>query len=277
MTAALALVSLLELAAANAALDKCRQLDREFDTKAMVTPCQVAADDGTLAAPERVEALRLLAFAHVVNGDEALAEPAFLKMLVFSPTAELPADAGPRFKEVFARAKARFEADGALTVTFTAPARDATSPVPLQLDIIDKLGRVVAARVKTTASDGGVAEDRLARSELAPGQLRFSGVLPEPLVKDSAAPGERTLKFDVTLEGWDGEALAVPTPVQGEIGRTPGAAAEGGEVPWLWIGVGSAAVVGAAAITGGVLGWCFVAGPCRTQDAWVRVQVQEAD
>src|SRR5688572_6689590 len=174
----------LQVGAANAALEKCRKLDKEFDTKNMPKPCQAAADDTTLTIAERVEAFRLLAFAHILNGDEALAEPAFLKMLVFNPAVELPADAGPRFREIFAEVRKRFDAEGALKATFVAPTVDPATkaPVDLQIDLVDKLGRVTGARVRSTPSGTGATplEERLVRSELAPGQLRFTGRVPEP-------------------------------------------------------------------------------------------------
>ncbi len=257
------------------ALEKCRALDKEFDTKNMPKPCQAAADDATLGIPERVEALRRLAFAHILNGDESLAEPAFLKMLVFSPAAELPADAGPRFREIFAAVKKRFDTEGALTVTFTPPpAPQDAAPVELQIDVGDKLGRVVGAKVKSTVEgEAAPREDALVRNELTPGQLRFTGAVPEP-----HEPGARHVTYDVELDGWDGAPIAVPTPVHGEFDRTGGvvAGADGG-FPWVWVGAGSAAGVAViGGVTGGII-WCYTAGPCRTQDAWVRVQIHQGE
>lgn len=271
-----AAVAFLQLATASAPLERCRSLDKEFDTRGMVAPCGAAAEDATLKVAERVEALRLLAFAHLVNGDEALAEPAFLKMLVLSPQAELPADAGTRFKEVFARVRQRFDVDGAIGVHFVAPPAETAAPVQLQVDLDDRLGRVVSARVRAHVGTGAPVEDRLARAELGPGVLRFAGPVPEPVASDGNAA--HAIDYEVILEGWDGSPVPVATPITGQLTRaaTPLMVAEG-EVPWLWIGAGSAAVVGVAAVTGGVLGWCFLAGPCRTQEAWVRVQVKDGN
>lgn len=293
----------VQLAAANAALDKCRALDREFDTKAMPKPCQAAAEDATLAVPERVEALRRLAFAHILNGDEALAEPAFVKMLVFSPDAELPADAGPRFRELFAKAKGRFQAEGQLQTSTPPPLPAGSGPVTVRVELTDKLGRVVGARViarvipsgpsgpsgPAGAPDGkdgkdgkdGPAmaaplEERLARSELSPGLVRFTGTVPEPR---EVPPGGATVSWQVVFDGWDGRPVQATPPVAGEHQRATalvGGGEDGGAgAPWPWIIGGSA---GGLAVIGGIVGgtvYCFTAGPCRTQEAFVRVQIRQ--
>lgn len=261
------------------ALEKCRALDKEFDTKNMPKPCQAAADDTTLAIPDRVEALRRLAFAHILNGDDALAEPAFLKMLVFAPATELPADAGPRFREVFAGVKKRFDEEGKLAVTFKPPVVVEDGPVEVQVDVGDKLGRVTGARIRVTSPDAAKLpaplEERLVRNELSPGNIRFVGKVPEP---KPMPPEGITLAYEIVLETWDNATLESPVPLQGDIVRGGGAvssssSAEGDAPPW---GIIAASVGGGlllvGAITGGVI-WCTTAGPCRSQEAWVRVQI----
>lgn len=271
------LVVAAQLAAADAALEQCRKLDREFDSKNMPKPCQAAADNAAAPVAERVEALRLLAFAHILNGDEALAEPVFLRMLVFAPSAELPADAGPQFRSAFAAARKRFDTEGQVSATFVTPVVEASSraPVALQIDLVDKLGRVVAARVRATSAGAPAPlEQLLARSELGPGLLRFTGAVPEP-----TTAAAYTLSWEVVLEGWDGAPVPLATALSGSFAReaSGGPLTDGGtgELPWGWIvggGAASVLVVGAAA--GGVA-WCFVAGPCRPQNAWVRVQIAQ--
>jgi hypothetical protein len=271
----------LAMAGANGGLEQCRKLDKEFDTKAMVKPCETAADDATLSVAERVEALRLLAFAHILNGDEALAEPAFLRMLVLSPGGDLPADAGPRFKEIFAQVKKRFDSEGKVTASFTAPPADTPAPVQLQVDVTDKLGRIVSARVRMDPDGAAAREDKLVRQEIGVGLFRYSGTVPEPVVEapaDAAAPIEpKQFPYDVVFDGWDGKPVTAEPAVSGALSRGGEIVDAGGEsqIPWLWIGVGAGAVVLVGAVTGGVIGWCFLAGPCRTQEAWVRVQVQD--
>jgi hypothetical protein len=274
--AALVVLVGLELVSTNAALEKCRSLDREFDTRNMPRPCQAAADDATLPVPDRVEALRRLAFAHILNGDEALAEPAFLKLLVFNPSAELPADAGPRFREIFAEAKKRFRAEGGLITRAAPPPPLGPGPVPVQVDLTDKLGRVVGARVIAKVSgQEDVMEDRLARSELSPGLVRFSGAVPEPR---EVPPEGHSVSWQIVFDGWDGRTVEASPLVTGSYARAGGGAAghdePGGELPWAWIagGAGGVAVVGA--VVGGAV-WCYTAGPCRSQDAWVRVQINQ--
>ena len=271
------LVVAAQLAAADAALEQCRKLDREFDSKNMPKACQAAADNAAAPVDERVEALRLLAFAHILNGDEALAEPVFVRMLVFAPSAELPADAGPQFRSAFATARKRFDLEGQVSASVVAPVvvgADRT-PVTLQVDLVDKLGRVVAARVRaTTPGAPAPLEQPLAKSELGPGQLRFTGSVPEP-----ASATAYPLSWEVVLEGWDGAPVPLASALSGTFAREArgGGTGDGdtGELPWAWIvGGGAASVVVVGAAAGGVA-WCFVAGPCRPQNAWVRVQIAQ--
>lgn len=277
---AVALLVALEVAAApgvkaDSALSSCRALDKEFDTKNMPKPCQAAADDATLPIAARVEALRLLAQAHILNGDEPLAAPAFLRMLVLQPSAELPGDAGPRIRELFAAVKTRFDEEGAVAVTFIPPAQPAAgAPVELQIDIVDKLGRVLGARVTTQSSaQQEPIEERLVRNELSPGNVRFTGRVPEPA--GTLPPEGATLRYDVVVETWDAQALALPSPITGTFTRAGAlpAGVAGDEPPWLLIGVGVGGVVVAGAVAAGAV-YCFTAGPCRSQEAWVRVQVK---
>lgn len=268
------------LAAASPALERCRVLDREFDTKAMVKPCQAAAEDVTASVADRVEALRRLAFAHILNGDEPIAEPTFVRMLAFSSSAELPSDAGPRFRQVFSRAKTRFQAEGAVKVE-AAPVIPGPGPVQVQVDVVDRLGRVAGARIVTRVpGQEKPLESRLVRAELGSAQVRFSGVVAEPA---AAPPTGAELAWEVVFDGWDGTPVSTSPRVAGAITRAaathgpaagPGDGGADGEftaLPWI---IGGTA--GGLAVLGGVVGgtvWCFTAGPCRTQDSWVRVQI----
>lgn len=265
----------------SSALDLCRELDAEFNTRAMAKPCQSAAEDVTLSVEGRVEALRRLAFAHILNGDEVLAESAFVRMLAFAPSCELPPDAGPRFRQVFGAARVRFLREGKLRASWPALGAVFDQVPSIQVDLADKLGRVVGARIvseftaRTSGAPAGaqnvVREDRLARSELAPGLVRFTGTVPEPASLPSSGG---TVVWRVVFMGWDGRPVELEQPVEGRYQRTPGL--EDVEpldaLPWI---IGGS--VGGAALLGGVAGgvwWCFAEGPCRAQEAWVRVRVQ---
>lgn len=270
-----ACLAALQLAAADAALERCRQLDREFDSKNMPKPCQAAADNVTAPVADRVEALRLLAFAHVLNGEDALAEPAFLRMLVLSPNSVLPADAGPQFRKAFAAARSRFDVEGLVTAAFSAPTVEPSGrgPLLLQVDVVDQLGRVVSARVRSTVAGAAAPiEERMVKSELGAGQVRFTGTVPEP-----KGPAAYSLGYEIVLDGWDGAPVPPAIPLTGTVARDATAATpiagEPGDLPWAWIIGGGAASVALVAATGGGIAWCFVAGPCRQQSGWVRVQL----
>lgn len=245
----------LELAGAGAgtALERCRQLDRAFDSKNMPKPCQAAADETNAPVAERVEALRLLAIAHVLNGDEALGESTFVRMLVLSPTSSLPTDAGPQFRRAFIAARNWFDIEGVVTAAVNAPAAapEGRVPLALQVDVADRLGRVAIARLRSRATGADVPlEVLMVKRDLAAGQVRFTGTVPEP-----KGPAAYSLDYEIVLIGWDGAAVPLASPLTGAIRRdaiaTPPAA--DGPVDQGEVTVTSVDAAGPAPVSRGLL------------------------
>ncbi len=274
----IAFVAAVAPAPSAATLDTCRQRDREFDTKAMVPVCQAAADDTSLAVPDRIDAYRLLAFAHVLNGNEALAEPAFMKMLVLGGDTTIAADAGARIAEIFSRVKARFVQQGQVSGTFTPPADSAPAPVTVDVEVKDQLDRVAAARLRSTWSLAGkdtVKEVSMVRAELGPGRLRFSSQVPQPTAIDGAPSPDGPLRYEIVFEGWDGSVIAPATPLAGTRTLTPPEAhdADAAGPPWLLIAGGAGAAVVVAGAMGAGVAYCYIAGPCGTANSYSIVHV----
>ena len=252
---------LAALTAASPALERCRALDQGFKTRAMPGPCSEAAADIAAPAEERAEAYRLLAFAQIVNGAEREAEKAFVRMLVLTPESSLPPDASPRFRDVFQKAKVRYEREGKLdaSVSSFAPPQG-IAPANVAVDLKDPLGRVASARVSASASGASVPT----RAGLVRTETGFEGTIVEPL-------GARQVHAEIELISHDGrtvlEALPldyVRQPASGNDVKPPlsRSGQPDGEVDpiWLWVGVGGGAVVvGAAALAG--VAWAYTDGP----------------
>ena len=260
--------------APTSSLMTCRARNQDFDAKRMPEPCQAAANDAALPIAERVEALCLLAQAHILNGDNALAGQAFMRMLLLAPSAALPSEAGPRIREVFVAVKQSYDQDSLLLVEFVPPLPpEAGTAAQLQIDVVDKLGRVVGARVRTQSSaHSEPLEAALVRRQLAPGKLRFTGPVPEP--SGSLPIGGATLHYQVVLDTLDTRAVSLATPLTGTFARQGVAALASDDPPWTLIGLsmGGGVLVASALVAG--LVHCFTIGACRSQEAWVRVRVQ---
>jgi hypothetical protein len=273
-------------ARANASLEKCRSLEREFDYKGMLTECGVAAAEPHTTKDERVEIYRLLGIAHATLGEAEKARVWFLKLLTLQPDFKLPQDASPKFRESFADAVATFSKEGAVSVVHTPPTLDeAGRPGPVVFEVVDRLGRVGQGKVRVQAVVEGKTyapvEAALLRQDSGAATARFTGELPDPVLADPKnAPAAYQLVYELVLETPGGDLVqpATPLPPVPLDVRGPETAA-GADVPWLWIGAGTgAALVVAGAATGIGLGYCFTLGPCREEPlriAFVRVSVSE--
>src|SRR4051812_15166936 len=86
-------------------LERCRAESQALNTGKAIATCQAAANEAQLGKPEKVEALKLLGMALMVESEADLAEDAFKKMLELDDAATLGADAGPNVQKVYERAK----------------------------------------------------------------------------------------------------------------------------------------------------------------------------
>jgi len=287
MAALLVALSLASAPKPVPAIERCRQLEGEFDYKAMLTECAIAAAAPGLSKSDRAEVYRLLGIAYAVLGDDENALAWFMKLLVLAPETRLPADSSPKFREIFGRAQAAYAKDGPVTVSHTPPAVDEArpgAPINLRFDVVDKLHRVVSARVRAVAIAGDTESEPyevvLARAADAPPQIaRFFGDLPDPVRVDARSSAGHTLRYELILIGESGDVVVPAPPFSPKALTFTGRGAEGDAGPWLWVGVGSAsALVVAAALTGAGF-WCATLGPCRAPPetrSFVRVHVDPA-
>lgn len=250
-------MSVLLLALALAAADplaECRRLDQSFDTKGMPPVCSAAVDDATRPTADRADAARLWAFALFTNGDVAGAETAFLRMFALLPSARLPDGASPRLQEVFTKAKARFDVEGAVGVDAKAAADDTGARVVFTVVVKDALRRVQRVRAVLSVNHVDVKEAALTEQSGT-----WSGAVDAP---DAAADGCR-----VDAIGSDGTVVGSGACTAPAVVVVP----EGEGPPWLWIGVGTGAVVVVAAV---VVGGFLYAASQPTAPAAVTVRIE---
>lgn len=284
-------IGLLVAGSAEAGPDvaRCRQLESEFDYKAMVTECSVAAADPGNTREERIELYRLLGFAHTALGDEPTAEVWYLRVLLLDPAHELPPEVSPKFREGFAKAVKVFLRDGKVTVSHAPPTPPErvtreTPLVPVSFEITDKLGRVSSARVEVRAlidGEAGAPATRELRREPAgePGRYRFFGELPDPArAAGGAAPHSYQLEYQLVLLNSVGDTVA-PAPAFGPqtIPLAGEGAGEGLDPLLLVVGAGAVGGVLLAGAAVGVGAYC-AAGYCSPKPVarpvgWVNISV----
>jgi hypothetical protein len=243
MTPVVAILGALAVAEP-ASLAECRRLEQAFDTTAMPAPCGRALDDAALPVTDRVDAARLLAFALVTNGDSAGAEAAFTRLLALSPGWTLPSSASPRQRDAFARAKARLDREGTVTVTAVAR-RDADGGLEISAELVDGLRRVADVRWALSPASGGAA----VTGPLLPTASSSAWAARAP-IGDAAGCRVEALAADgsvIAADECDGM-----TATQTSTEEAP--------LPWgvIGAGAGGAAVV---AVAVGTLIWAFHSGP----------------
>lgn len=275
-----ALLAFASPAAANPHLDKCRSLEGEFDYKGMVPECGLVVADSDASAEERIEAHRLLGFAHTALGDDDAAREWFVRLLVLDPDHALPEDMSPRFREVFARAVEHMKEKGRVTVVHEPPTVQAAlagDPLVLSFEVRDALARVASADVIVDAIIDGEAGEPVTAplKKLAAGQegvARFEGELVDPAVLAGASPASYTLRYRLVLSGPVG-AEVIPDPPVPPItlprhGDTAGAVSTGeGNEALLWSGAAIAGGLVVAGLVGGSVALYCATGRCSSRVA----------
>lgn len=274
----LSLLSLLAVStpvlAASPHLDKCRSLEGEFDYKGMVAECALVAGDSDATPEDRVEAHRLLGFAHTALGHDNAAREWFVRLLVLDPDHELPNEVSPRFREVFSRAAKHIEEHGRVTVSHQPPTAEASllgTPLRLSFEVSDALERVASAHLIVDAIiDGAAGEAVTAPLTKMPsereGAVRFEGPLPDPPAEGNAAPTSYTLRYRLVLEGPLGAEVtpdpSVP-PIMLPRRHVTSTTEDSGVALWGGAALASGLVV-AGLVGGGIALYC-VTGRCSSR------------
>ena len=128
MLAAVALAALIS--DGPSPLERCRAEAKALNTTRTIATCTTAGDDVTASTADRVDALRVLGVALMVEGAADLAEDAFIKMLTLDPDATLGDDAGPSAQHVLAQARTKVQARAAVAPETPRPGPP-TTPAPV--------------------------------------------------------------------------------------------------------------------------------------------------
>lgn len=276
---ALALACLATPAAAHPELDKCRALEGEFDYKGMVPACNRVLSDDAATPEERLEAHRLLAFAHTALGEDDTALQWFVRLLILDPTHTLPDDTSPRFRTLFARAADHLDKAGRVTVVHEPPSAPEAlegGPLTLSFAVRDALERVTSAAILVDAIvDGKLTDPITASLDKMPtesaGVSRFEGVLPDPIAESGSVPTSYTLRYRLVLKGPLGKEVAPDPPVPPitlprQRTSSSVASSEGGEL-LLWGGAALASGLVIAGLVGGGVALYCATGRCSSHTA----------
>lgn len=233
-------------------LDICRGAYESFEPKAAVKSCSAAADVDELSVTQRVQALRYLAQSHILANEDDEAARAFTRMLVLDDALLLTRDAGPRERDVFARARAGLEKKGRIAATHVV---DEVGRVRVELR--DPLARVAGARVRVRSGE-----------RMSVGLL--SGTRSgDTLVLDGALPvltAVSEVRYEIVLDGHSGAPLAVDAPLRGTHAYPGVVGADAPAAPASLATPAPSAVndIGYAVLASGIgleAGWLFLATP----------------
>ncbi len=227
---------------------------RELEYELVLDASEAALADPSLAAADRLEALRLLGSALVVLERGPEAEAAFARIFVIDPDYVLPAGTSPRVRAVFEPARARWQVEEQERLANQFGSQLAALTLRLELPRAPRGGRPVVIGVELADPSGLASTIVFAH--------RRSGASYYTLAKVPARSGRSAL----TLAG---ELTASPTPYtlevhvhvlhrSGVILRRAGEAARpiqlgiaAGQVPtatpitrrwWFWASIGVVAV-----------------------------------
>ncbi len=194
-------------------LQRCRSESQALNTAKAIATCQAAANESDLDQASRVDALRLLGIALIVEGEQELAVDAFKKMLALDPNVVLGADAGPPVQHALERARQALEAERA-----EAAAKATPEPPPPPASAPGVSGTTVAgwslagaggavALVSSVLAAGAVY-DRFFNRVPCPGNEAASCVPNTPLLFGIYASGAGRPKFVSDSGAWIGVSTA---------------------------------------------------------------------
>jgi tetratricopeptide (TPR) repeat protein len=205
---------------------------------------------------QKVEIYRLLALNYITLGRKDEAENAVRGLLVQQPDYEIPAKESPRFRDFFAQARAKWEAEGRPGITKEEPTQkpvvlkhgsptqvDAGSSVELRARLEDPDGRTGSVKLYYRSGSKGDFSDALAQSEGASVRATIPGAAVKPPVVDYyfevldgggaviASRGDASSPLRIAVPEGGGKGWVLPVAIGGGV-------------------LGAAAIVGVLALAG---------------------------
>jgi tetratricopeptide (TPR) repeat protein len=249
---------LFQLGPTNAEISRAQEQIEQGDFEEAVKTLQAGLDAPDVTDDQLVELYRLLGLASLYLGDEARAREAYERLLQARPDFELPRNAPPKLRQLYARIKEDIKSRRVRPVTLLVdPIPDPTGGEPVQVDArIENMALGAKAKLFfRRAGDEAYSSVDFVRARGT--KDRYQTTLPAYELPSEANPYEVEYYFEVADaaqrrlagRGDSFHPLIFQVMPRQAAGQT--AEASSGrpwyKSPWLWVGVGAVVVGGTAA------------------------------
>ncbi|MCA9585262.1 MAG: hypothetical protein KC657_07885 [Myxococcales bacterium] len=227
--------------------------DQQYEESIQALSAALLRPDNT--ANQRVEIYRLLALNYITLGREQEAESAVRGLLVIAPKYQIPATESPRFRDFFADARKKWEAEGRPGLVKDAPKKtpvtlrhqspsqvDSGQSVEITAKLDDPEGKVSSVRIFYRAGSSGAFDEAEARVTDGTVRANIPGSSVQPPLVEYYLQGIDVTGAPVVSRGeaTDPLRIAVSSPSKGWVLPV----AIGGGV------LGAVAIVGVLALAG---------------------------
>jgi hypothetical protein len=248
---------LFQLGPTNREISRAQEQIEQGDFEEAVKTLQAGLDEPAVTDDQLVELYRLLGLASLYLGDEARAREAYERLLQARPDFELPRNAPPKLRSLYARIKEDIKSRRVRPVTLTVdpiPDPKGGEPVTVEARIQDMALGAKAKIFYRRAGDQAYSSVDFTR--VRGNKERYSATLPAYELPAEATAYEVEYYFEVAdaaqrrLAG-RGDSFhplvfqVLPQQAAGQAAAT--ASRPWYKSPWLWVAVGAVAVGGTAA------------------------------
>ncbi|WP_224249471.1 tetratricopeptide repeat protein [Hyalangium gracile] len=249
---------LFQLGPTNREIVRAQEQIEQGDFEEAVKTLQAGLDAPDVTDDQLVELYRLLGLASLYLGDEARAREAYERLLQARPDFELPRNAPPKLRQLYARIKEDIKSRRVRPVTLQVdPIPDPTGGEPVVVDArIENMALGAKAKLFFRRA-GDEAYSSVDFTRLRGNKEQYQATLPAYELPSEANPYEVEYYFEVAdaaqrrLAG-RGDSFnplifsVMPQPASGT-SATASTARPWYKSPWLWVGVGAVVVGGTAA------------------------------
>lgn len=247
-----------QLGPTNSEISRAQEQIEQGDFEEAVKTLETALNAPDVTDDELVELYRLLGLASLYLGDEARAREAYERLLQARPDFELPRNAPPKMRTLYARIKEDIKSRRVRPVTLQVdpiPDPEGDEPVVVEARIEDMALGAKAKLFYRRAGDEAFSSVDFARQRGS--KDRYQATLPAYELPTESTPYEVEYYFEVAdaaqrrLAGRGDPFHPLVFQVAAHKAAGQSATASTGRAwyksPWLWVAVGAAAVGGTAA------------------------------
>lgn len=249
---------LFQLGPTNPEITRAQEQIEQGDFEDAVKTLQAGLDKPDVTDDQLVELYRLLGLASLYLGDEARAREAYERLLQARPDFELPRNAPPKLRSLYARIKEDIKSRRVRPVTLTVdpiPDPQGGEPVSVDARIQDMALGAKAKIFYRRAGDQAFNSVDFIRDRSNKEKERYRATLPAYELPAEATAYEVEYYFEVAdaaqrrLAGRGDSFHPLVFQVLPQQASQPAATASRPwyKSPWLWVAVGAVAVGGTAA------------------------------